>query len=296
MAKSTFEATRINGFRFKPEDLVVIGVDTDDGPEHALWDERIKLSLDESMVASIMAIGVKEPIIVRKNGDVAEVVDGRRRVLHAREANKQLKKRGEPEVDVPAMAERGSEDHLAHVSVALNEIRLNDDILVKAAKAHRMMSRVGDAEKVALAFGVTKTSINNWLKLVELAAPVRKAVSEGLISASAASQLHGLDKDEQLAEMGKLLGGEGKATVKKAKAAKKKRADEDGNGIEAPGKRLIFRVLKLNDKAEVLPTDFVRGIEWALGEIGPTSIKGLTALIAEAQEKAAKKKKAAAAE
>jgi ParB family chromosome partitioning protein len=297
MGKTSFEASRFSGFRFDPNDLVIIGIDTKDDKDHPLWDERIELPIEESMVLSIMALGVKEPVIVRKavvnKKEVAEVVDGRRRVLHAREANKRLSKSGEPLCSIPALVERGADEHMAQVSVALNEIRHQDDVLVKAEKAARMLGRTGDETAVATAFGVSKAAIKNWLKIIELSAPVKKAVSEGKLSASAAGQLHGLDRDQQLAELEKLLQN-GHATGKKVKAAAKKaRSSGAGDGVEAPGKRLVYKVIKLDRKANVLPEDFLRGVAWVLGEISPSAIKGLTALITEAETKKAKKEKAA---
>jgi ParB family chromosome partitioning protein len=203
--KTSFNEKRFSGFRFDPRNLTIIGLDTKDGAEHPLWDERVLLPLDESMVLSIMSLGVKEPIIVRKEGTAAQVVDGRRRVMHAREANKRLKKLGEPCIDVPAVVERGSEEHLSHVAIALNEIRRPDELLVKADKAARLVSRNGgDIKDAALAFGVTTVTIKNWLKLVELPSPIKKAVVAGVLSANAASKLHGLDRTEQLETLEKL--------------------------------------------------------------------------------------------
>jgi ParB family chromosome partitioning protein len=198
VGKKTFDAGRFDAFRFDPSKLVIIGLDTDDGPEHPLWDERIKLPLDEAMVKSVMKIGVKETIIVRKRPDGgAEVVNGRRRTMHAREANRRLEELGEPLLAVPAVLERGDDDHHAEVMVSLNEIRVNDDVLVKAAKAKRMLDRCGDVERVATAFGVTDRTVHTWVKLDELPKTVKKAVSEGVLSANAAGKLHGMDKVEQ---------------------------------------------------------------------------------------------------
>jgi hypothetical protein len=42
MPKQALDGTRINAFGMEPKDLVIVGFDTDDGPEHPLWDERVK--------------------------------------------------------------------------------------------------------------------------------------------------------------------------------------------------------------------------------------------------------------
>ncbi len=258
-------AKRGNLWLFDPKALVVIGIDTKDGDEHELWDERIKLPLDEAMVVNIMAISVKQTVTIRKGpGGKAEVCDGRRRVLHAREANKRLKKLGEPLVTVPCALEHGDESHMATVAISLNEIRKDDDAIVKAAKAVRLLNRNGnDKAAAAIAFGVTTTTIKNWTKLVELAAPVKKAVANGEISASAATQLHGMEKDDQISELGKMTKA-AKASGKKrvtTKAAKKKRGAK-----QAIGKRVLMKLISEDDIMTKVDPMIIFGIKLALGE------------------------------
>jgi len=284
MAKTSFNAARFSGFMFDPDDLVIIGHDTDDGEEHPLWDERIKLALDEAMVVSIMAIGVKEPILVVKmkigNKEVAVVVDGRRRVLHAREANKRLKKLGEPLVKVPAKVERGSDEHLSHVAVALNEIRRQDEVLVKANKALRMINRGSTEADVAVAFGVSQMTIKNWMKIVELPAPVKKAVNQGVLSANAASKLHGLERAEQLKQLEKLT-EEHKKTGKKVSGTKASASasasGSDSNGKpKKPSKKDLKNVVSiLSHETDPFIAGAMAGIRYALGEDIPEVKKAI---------------------
>jgi len=74
-------------FLVPPEKLVVIGLDTEDEPEHPLYDARVTLPIDQAMVADVAKFGVVQPIRARRNGDKLEVVVGRQRVRLAREAN-----------------------------------------------------------------------------------------------------------------------------------------------------------------------------------------------------------------
>lgn len=276
MGKTSFAAARFSGFMFDPDELVVIGVDTDDGPEHPLWDERIKLDLDEGMILSFMAIGIKEPIIVVKMKIGKEerpvVVDGRRRVLHAREANKRLKKLGETLVKVPAKLEKGSEEHLAHVSVALNEVRRQDDLLIKAAKAKRMLDRGETAANVAVAFGVTASTISSWMKIEELPAPVKKAVNQGVLSANAASKLHGLERGEQLKKLGEL---------KAAHQQTGKRATSSQTNTSAKKKPSVKELREVVGQLSYTPDAFMAGvsagIRYALGEEVPEVQAALSA-------------------
>ena len=91
MAKNSTEAYGASGktnvLNFEPERLHLV---TD--RSHPLYDERIHLPLDESMILNIMDQGVLEPIIVWKDPEtgLSCVVDGRQRVRHTVEANKRL--------------------------------------------------------------------------------------------------------------------------------------------------------------------------------------------------------------
>ena len=54
---------------FNPDNIVVVGVDTD-GKGNALHEpDRAKMKLDEGMVLNILKNGVLQPITVRKNGN-----------------------------------------------------------------------------------------------------------------------------------------------------------------------------------------------------------------------------------
>jgi ParB family chromosome partitioning protein len=283
--RQALEGTRLNAFGMDPEDLVVVGFDTKDGPEHPLYDERVNLPLEESMVCNLMVHGVLEPVLVRKNGDVAEVVAGRRRVLHAREANKRLKKQGSELLRVPCFVKRGDDGALMGVSISENEIRRDDVLSAKADKLRRYLATGKSEKDAAVAFGVSHQTIKNWGKLSDLSREVVKAIENGDVPASAGYSLAELPRDEQREKLAELLKS-GSTTVRAAKsatkAAKAKRNGEKTD-FEPPGKRLINKVLRFNDKADVLNGDFLKGVKWVLGDIGPTSIAGLSELIREAK-------------
>lgn len=265
-------AKRGNLWQFDPAALVIIGVDTEDGPEHELWDERNKLAIEPTMVTNIMAVGVKQTVTIRKvtvDGEKrAEVVDGRRRVLHARAANEKLAEQGEPTVIVPCILESGDEEHVQNLSISLNEIRKDDGILVKAAKCMRLLSRNGGDKKLAAQmFGVSTTTIKNWTKLVELAPAVKKAVENGQISASAATQLHGMEKSEQVDALEKMT-KEAKASGKKKATTKTAKGAASGKST-TPGKRVLMSMIEDEENDGKLDPAVVFGIKLALGEHVP---------------------------
>lgn len=286
MGGQLLNGKRESMFRVDPDTLTIIGVDTDDGPEHPLWDERIKLPLDEAMVMNIMELGVREPVllVVYGKGDdkTAAVVDGRRRVMHCREANRRLLKRGEPKLDVPVIAEKGmSEKEQQQLSASLNEIRLDDPVMTKAAKAARMKARGSTFKEIAVAFGVTEQTIALWVNINSLADSVKKAIADGKITPTAAGQLAGLKPEEQKEALAELV-AEAEATgVKPTVSNTKSKVKSKKNGgtmtVAAPKRRVLRRVVEKG--GEVLSEDFLAGVRFAIGELNPKTIKGLTALM-----------------
>lgn len=267
-------------FRFDPSELVIIGLDTKDGPEHELWDERIRLPLEEPMVLNIMTFGVKETVTLRKNSKGYEVVNGRRRVLHAREANKRLKKIGEPLVRIPATVEAGDDTHMEKLTISLNELRRDDDTLTKAEKCMRLLHRNGgDYKDAALVFGVSVAAIKNWAKVAELAPKVKRAVAAGEISASAAAELHGIAKDVQVAKLEKLVSSAKASGHKKTTVSRVKK--EAGRRVVVP-KRVLLKIVEDEDLAASVHAEMLSGIKLALGVFVPASTTKLGKVLTQA--------------
>ncbi len=208
--RRAINAPRRDVFLLPPDDLVVIGIDTEakNKNDHYLYDERIKLPADEGMVLNILEYGVLEPIMVTKDGDQVLVVDGRQRVLHAREAVARQKKTGveeEKHVRVPVMFKRGEESTLFGMSRSANALRRNDSIISNATNAQRMLDMGAEIGTVATTFGVKVSTLqNSWLPLLGLSPKVRAAVAKGEVSPQAALGLTSLPKAEQDEHLDKL--------------------------------------------------------------------------------------------
>jgi ParB family chromosome partitioning protein len=276
MGGQAFEVKRASAFLFDPEELVIIGLDTQDGPEHPLYDERINLKLSDGLVKNIMVYGVIQPVAIVKDGDKAVVAAGRQRVRAARKANEKLRERGEEPIMVPAVLRRGEDDLLMGVSISENENRENDDPIVQAGKVQRYLDRGRSHGEAAVTFGVSTQTISNRLKLLDCIPAVKTAVKKGLISASAAIELSGLPADEQKAALDKMLES-GQTTTKDAKKAKSPGAG--GDGSSSPGKRIIRKVLSNEQAAEILGNDFIKGAMWAIGDLDAAQVKGLDDLL-----------------
>lgn len=216
MGRIGIEAKRSDVFLVDPEKLFLV---TEEG--HPLYDPRINLPVEESLVKNIMYQGVIEPVVVTKDGDKVAVVAGRQRVRATLEANKRLDEMGKEPVQVPCIVRRGDESALFGVSVSENENRTDDSPLAKAEKLQRYLNMGKTEEEAAIVFGVTSVTVRNWQKLLELSAKVKKAVDSRTISAHAAVQFHGLEKKEQDEKLEELLASGKKPTGDRARSVAK---------------------------------------------------------------------------
>ncbi len=251
--KKAFDgAKRSDTFVFDPDEIIIVGLDTDDGPEHPLYDKRINLPLDEGMIATIMAEGVIVPVIVtaydgKTKGKLGlpAAVDGRQRIINAREAKKRQLKGGQAvTVRVEAKVRRVDEKRLLMASIITNELRQDDDMLVKSEKAARLRDMGGTVEEIAGAFGVSTKAIEQWFALSEATPKVKHAVAHGQLAPTAAAKIAKLEgKEAQEEALAEVL-AQAKPTARAAKAAVQKRSgkdkDDDTIGI---GKKIQKKLL-----------------------------------------------------
>lgn len=188
-------------YSMDPAELVVV---TD--RKHPLYDERVRKPLDLDLVASIKQYGVRVPIEARRDGDRFEVTDGRQRTKAALEANRQLQAEGLPKKRVLVVLVSGQDRDFIGGSTTVNEIRSGDDLLIKAAKAHRMRFLYSyTLKEIAVTFGVDEVTIENWLKLSDLHRDVRALVARGKLKYTVAIRLASLPRDQQVPKLRELL-------------------------------------------------------------------------------------------
>lgn len=219
-------APRATHFMAKPSELTIVGHDTSDGPEHPLYDERIKLPLDPDLVRNMKARGVIEVIRALKVGDKMLVWSGRRRTLHARVVEKEMADAGEGEFRVPVIVEKGDQRDAFSKGLAANRFRVDDDILASARQARHALDMGNSVETVAQDMKVSDQTIRNWMQLLSASPEVLKAVENGELGATAALVLAPLDPEaqvKQLAELKKDAKDGVKLTVQATKAKVKAR-------------------------------------------------------------------------
>lgn len=276
-------AKRMNAFAMEPEALTIIGLDTKDGPEHPLYDERVFLPVEESLVRNIRAYGVLEAVSVRKNGGLVEVIVGRQRVRAAREANRRNEEEGLMPIKVPCFVKRAKDKRVIGVMVSENEHRRDDDAITRANKAQRMLDFGNTEEEVAIAFGITKASLKNLLSILDLSDKVQKMIADGKVPYSAAITLRDLPRKEQETKAVEMA--EKGVTVTEAKRQRRARKSGTTNGDEstrgrAIGVKILRKVADDADFMEALEPQARDMLRWILGdENAAKRIKGLTALL-----------------
>lgn len=231
MAKQAIPDTkRGTYFWVEPERLKVVTDRT-----HPLYDPRAEWPPDDELVESIRRLGVLEPVAVRRNGDDLEVVFGRRRVVAAVELNRRIKREGGEPVKVPTLKWDGTDAEARCALLAENAVRQDDppgQLAQKLSYALKIGCQVGD---LAQALGVTADTIRNKLKLLELAAPVLKAVDGGQLGEAVARKLSVLSRDEQVAEWDRM---QSEGATKGAKAVKRVEERTKGTSKETGGRMM----------------------------------------------------------
>ncbi|AXF20520.1 hypothetical protein CUJ89_08530 [Burkholderia pyrrocinia] len=262
MAKNSIDAYgaagKSNVLFFDPDALTLI---TD--PAHPLFDRRALLPFDEAMVRNIRHRGVLETILVHKDpesGDVI-IVDGRRRVIAAREANRRLRDEGLPPVMVPALPKRGKQAELAGMMVATNEHREHDSPINRAEKMQRLRDLGYSDEQIAAEFRIEPPTVASSLRLLDCTAAVRDALEADQITVSNALKLAKLPPDQQREKVKEVIAAaEGKQGHERSRAQK---AALTGNA--APRMRTRKQIAAELEKVTGERADALR---WVLGVSG----------------------------
>jgi len=140
----------------------------------------------EELAASITAVGVLQPIVVRDAGDgTYELVAGERRLRAAGLAGL---------ASIPAVI-RGEHDDETSLTQALIENLQREDLspLEEAAAYRQLLEDFGlTHEEIAGRVGKSRSAVTNTLRLLQLPGPIQALLEEGAISAGHARALLGL--------------------------------------------------------------------------------------------------------
>lgn len=277
-SKSRYDAPCIKVWMFKPDELVVVGVDTNHGrDEHVSWRQR---SLDiaarrrglwsEEMAEEIALVGVKTAIRVRRellvDQDGSEyhapvVVAGVRRVLHARRAVEIRRAAGNlVELRLEASEVKGDDLLVLAVAYHENRHRVDDDPVAAARHLQTAVNIAGSLADACVALGMRPRQVRESLKLLRLTPKVQQMVRRGAISPAAGRTLASVEEPTRQLEVARDAAREGGTS----RAAE--RAVADRTGGDAPVRRRGAR--ELRKALGRLPPDsgVAAGIRFSLGE------------------------------
>lgn len=145
-------------------------------PRQMFDDDRL-----EELARSILEQGLVQPLVVRRKGDVYELVAGERRMR----ALRKLKRDTAPAVIMNATDAKMRE-------LALVENLQRDDLnAIEVAHAYEALLNESDLthELIATRLGVSRSRVTNTLRLLELPEEVKGMVSNGRLSAGHARAL-----------------------------------------------------------------------------------------------------------
>ncbi len=145
----------------------------------------------QSLADSLRAHGLLQPVVVRRSADGYQLVAGERRLRAALKAGW---------TDVPVQIVEADDRQLAELAIVENLQRKDLNALEKAISFHRYIEEYGCThEELASRLKLDRSTVTNFLRLLELPEPVQEALRQGRISQGHARALLPLgDEHEQI--------------------------------------------------------------------------------------------------
>jgi ParB family chromosome partitioning protein len=146
---------------------------------------------------SIRTHGILQPVVVRPVPNGFELIAGERRWRAARALGLQA---------VPAVVREGVSDRaMLELALVENLQRADLDPLEKARGFRQLLEQGLTQEEVAERVGLKRSTVANFLRLLELPDAVQKMVTEGILSMGHARALLGLADRARLGELAALV-------------------------------------------------------------------------------------------
>ena len=173
----------------------------------------------EELAASIQAVGVLQPIIVRPIGDRFQIVMGERRVRAAKLADL---------TSIPAVVRLTEEDSLLRDALIENIHREDLNPLEEAAAYESLLKDFEVThEELAARIGRSRSGITNALRLLKAAPSVQLRIAAGTLSAGHARAVMRLTDHDQQERLADRIVAEG-LTVRQAEDLASQLSGEDG--------------------------------------------------------------------
>ena len=167
------------------EELPLDSIEPNPRQPREIFDEQALAEL----VASIRAVGVLQPVVVRETEPGRyQLIMGERRWRASREADLSV---------IPAIVRETADDALLRDALLENLHRQQLNPLEEAAAYQQLLEEFGTThEELAERVGRSRSHVSNTLRLMHLAPAVQRRVAAGVLSAGHARALLALDDGE----------------------------------------------------------------------------------------------------
>lgn len=236
---------------YDPDEVLIIGIDTDDGPSHWGYDEESnKNPLLEADVVFTYENGILQQVLGRRDGNKVVIVAGRGRTRQLREANKRRKADGLPMWYLPVRIVKGDARKMLVLKHGENSHRREQSPFSRAQQAYELSQQFPE-DQAATIMGLGLVQFRSILKLLDLGPAVKKAVMEDKLKPTAAIEFAALSETEQTTKLEEILStaavNGSKPTTRDVKA--KVREANGKAPLETPATR-IKKVVGILDKLE----------------------------------------------
>lgn len=153
------------------------------------------------LTESIKEHGVIQPLIVRKNGAKYEIVAGERRWRAAKTAKLKT---------VPVIVRKYDNAKMAEIALVENIQRHDLNAIEEAEGIKRLMNEFGfNQEQAAKKIGRSRTAVTNILRLLNLPASVREAVSRETLTMGQVRPLLSLENAQEQEKLARIIAEQG---------------------------------------------------------------------------------------
>jgi ParB-like chromosome segregation protein Spo0J len=236
---------------YDPNEVVIIGIDTDDGPSHWGHDEESnKAPLLEADVLFTYEQGIIQNVLGKRDGDKIVIVAGRGRTRQLREANKRRVADAQNPWFLPVKIVQGDSRKMLVLKHGENSHRREQSPFVRAQQAYELSQQFPE-DQAATIMGLGLVQFRSVLKLLDVGPAVKKAVMQGDLKPTAAIELAALSEADQTTQLAAIMATAavtgGKPTTRDVKA--KVREANGKAPIETPAGR-IKKVTGILEKLE----------------------------------------------
>lgn len=196
----------------------------------------------DSLAASIVAVGLLQPIVVRPEGEGYVLVAGERRLRAVKQVGL---------ASISAVI-RSESDDATNLTEALVENLQREDLnaLEEAAAYKHLLEDFGIThDEIALQVGKSRSAVTNTLRLLQLPAPIQRMLMEGDLSQGHARALLGSDDEAYAVHIAQRSVAEG-WTVRRVEEAIRLRASQGKTNNVRSKKIRPAAIIELEEKLQ----------------------------------------------